>query len=268
MGIRMIVTDLDGTLLAPDSTISDRNLAAIAAARAAGMFVLAATGRSIVDVRMLPPTIAEVVVCSNGAVTYDAAGDKVLASRNLDPAIIAEFLATFEPLAPGVRFATLTNGGYDFRAGPGYLELMRPGDHGRNRAELVELPLAEMASEPAVKLVARHPEMSAEQLFELSRELAPLGVHPTTSGAPFLELAAAGISKASTLAQLAADRGIDPAEVVVFGDSANDVEMLSWAGHGVAMANGVPVALAVADEIAPANTEDGVAVVLERLLGI
>lgn len=268
MGVRMIVTDLDGTLLRPDKTISDRNLRAIEAAQAAGLFVLAATGRSIVDIKMLPDSIAGLVVCSNGAVTYDAIADRVLDARTLDQRAISQFMTAFEPLAPGTRYATLINGGYDFLAGPGYIELMRAGDHGRARDQLVELPLTELATHDAVKLVCRHPDIHVDRLYELCQQLAHVGVLPTTSGVPFVEMSAAGVSKASTLALLAAERGISAEDVVAFGDSANDAEMLQWAGHGVAMGNAVAATLELADEVAPTNAGDGVAVVLERLLGL
>ena len=79
-------------------------------------------------------------------------------------------------------------------------------------------------------------------------------------------MSAAGVSKATTLELLAAEHGFTADEVLAFGDSANDREMLDWAGHGVAVANGTAPVLAVADEIAPANTDDGVAVIIERLL--
>ena len=63
-------------------------------------------------------------------------------------------------------------------------------------------------------------------------------------------------------------RGISQRVVVVLGDSLNDAEMIRWAGLGVAMANADPAVQELADEVAPANTEDGVAVVIERLLGL
>lgn len=266
MPIRMIVTDLDGTLLRPDKTISPRTARALEAACEAGLFVLAATGRSIVDVGMLPPVIADLVVCSNGAVTYDAASDRVLAERTIAPEVLERFIAALDELAPGTRYAALVNGGYDLLPGPGYVDLMQPGDHGRDRATLTEVPLTEVTGQPAVKLVARQGTVHVDRLYELAQQVAHVGVLPTTSGVPFVEMSAAGVSKATTLAGLAADRGIDAGEVAVFGDSANDVEMLAWAGYAVAMGNAVPAAMAVADEVAPTNVEDGVAVVLERIL--
>jgi hydroxymethylpyrimidine pyrophosphatase-like HAD family hydrolase len=81
-----------------------------------------------------------------------------------------------------------------------------------------------------------------------------------------LEASAAGVSKASTLATLVADLGHGAEDVVAFGDMPNDIPMLAWSRHGVAVANAHPDVLAVADEVTSSNDDDGVAVVLERLL--
>jgi hydroxymethylpyrimidine pyrophosphatase-like HAD family hydrolase len=81
-----------------------------------------------------------------------------------------------------------------------------------------------------------------------------------------IEIMASGISKASTLAEVAAERGIGAEGVVAFGDMPNDLEMLRWAGRSYAMSDGHPEALDAADAVAPACGDDGVAQVLERLL--
>lgn len=267
MSIRMIVTDLDGTLLQPDKTVSERSVRAISAAQDAGIWVLAATGRAIIDMAtVLPPQLQELAVCSNGAVIYSASADQVLLERTISSTVIDTFCRAMAELVPGTRFGVLVNGGYDFHPGPGYLDLMEQGNHGRDKATLTEVSLAELAARPAVKLVARHAEVDVDELVVRCQELAHLGVLPTTSGVPFVEMSAAGVSKASTLDLLAVERGIGRDEVLVLGDSANDVEMIRWAGVGVAMANGVDAALAAADQTAPANTDDGVAVVIENLL--
>lgn len=92
------------------------------------------------------------------------------------------------------------------------------------------------------------------------------GLHITRSGAPFLEVQPAGADKATGLARLCEEFGFTSEQVIAFGDAPNDVSMLAWAGHSVAVAGACDEALAVADEVAPSNDEDAVAVVLERLL--
>jgi hypothetical protein len=85
-----------------------------------------------------------------------------------------------------------------------------------------------------------------------------------STGHGLIELSAPGVTKGTGLAQLAAELGVLPADVVAFGDMPNDLPMLEWAGSGVAMANAHPDVLGVADEITAPNSEDGLAMVLER----
>jgi hydroxymethylpyrimidine pyrophosphatase-like HAD family hydrolase len=80
-----------------------------------------------------------------------------------------------------------------------------------------------------------------------------------------LEISAAGVSKASALARLCRQRGIEREDVIAFGDMPNDLPMLAWAGHAVAVANAHPEVIAAADEVTASNDESGVALVLERL---
>ena len=107
---------------------------------------------------------------------------------------------------------------------------------------------------------------SPAELLAAARQLAVPGIHATTSGAPFLEVGRAGVTKASALERYCALRGIARTDVVVFGDNLNDLEMLRWAGLGVAMGNGEHEARVAADRVTLSNDEDGVAVVIEELL--
>ena len=99
--------------------------------------------------------------------------------------------------------------------------------------------------------------------------LVPLLVDPltvSTSGVQFVEVTGEGITKASALAHLCTDWGIDPAQVIAFGDNHNDAAMLTWAGHGVAMGNASIFATEAADEVIGTNAENAVAVFIESLL--
>ena len=87
----------------------------------------------------------------------------------------------------------------------------------------------------------------------------------STVGPALLELSAAGVSKATTLARLCAELGVDAADVVAFGDMPNDLPMLAWAGTAYAVANAHPSVLAAVERRAASNDEDGVAQVLEQL---
>ena len=110
------------------------------------------------------------------------------------------------------------------------------------------------------------PRLYAGRAHFLARGLGIDGFHATTSGAPFLEVGPVGVTKAAALARLCDRWCIDPADVVAFGDNLNDVEMLRFAGLGVAMGNAEPEAVAAADRVTLTNNEDGVAAVIETLL--
>ena len=120
---------------------------------------------------------------------------------------------------------------------------------------------------PMTKLLARLPAADLEHVLAVATELAGTEASTTLAGDAFVELAAPGVGKDAALAQLARDRGITAGEVVAFGDHLTDVGMLAWAGLGVAVANAHAATLAAADEITASNDDDGVALVLERLLG-
>src|SRR5690606_21796053 len=107
-----------------------------------------------------------------------------------------------------------------------------------------------------------------DELLRLGREVVP----PTTAsltqaGLGYVEICPPGVDKATGLAVVAESLGVDPAEVLVFGDMPNDAPMFAWAGWGrVAVANAHPSIRSLADELTLTNDEDGVAVFLDRLL--
>jgi hydroxymethylpyrimidine pyrophosphatase-like HAD family hydrolase len=124
-----------------------------------------------------------------------------------------------------------------------------------------------LLSAPAVKLMLRHHGFTADDLLGRALDLAAgLGefCHSNASD-PLLEISAPGVSKASTLARFCAGHGVEFHEVMAFGDMPNDVPMLNWAGHGVAVANAHADVLAAADEVTTGNDDAGVARVLERV---
>ena len=115
-------------------------------------------------------------------------------------------------------------------------------------------------------LIVRHPTMPIEDLWAITREIAGDAATATHSGAPFIEVSATGITKASALAHLCDRLGIAQSETIAIGDMPNDLPMLAWAGHSVAVANAHPEVRAAANEITASNEDDGVAQVLERLI--
>jgi hydroxymethylpyrimidine pyrophosphatase-like HAD family hydrolase len=128
-----------------------------------------------------------------------------------------------------------------------------------------EVPRAEVLGHPAVKLLVRHDTLTSTELAEAAADVLDHAVDVTFStDSGLIEISARGVTKASGLAEVCRRLDLEAADVVAFGDMPNDVAMLRWAGHGVAMANAHPSALEAADEVTAPNSEDGVAQVLER----
>ena len=114
-----------------------------------------------------------------------------------------------------------------------------------------------------------HRELPPEEFWgQVEGHVGHLGTTTWSSTFALVEISAVGVTKASTLATLAAELGIGPAEVIAFGDMPNDLPLLEWAGTSYAMANAHPTVLALADHVAPPNDEDGVAAVLTEVFGL
>jgi hydroxymethylpyrimidine pyrophosphatase-like HAD family hydrolase len=128
----------------------------------------------------------------------------------------------------------------------------------------------ELTSAPAVKLLARSAGHSdPDDFFRLvSHTLGELAEATHSSSSALVEISAAGVTKAAGLAWFCEQEGIAPHEVIAFGDMPNDIPLLTWAGHSVAMGNAHPAVREVADEVGATNDEDGVARYLSDLFKI
>ena len=258
----MVATDLDGTIVRSDGTISTRTVHALLAAERAGATVVLVTGR--------PPrwitTIAEqtdhhgIVICSNGAIVYDLEAEQILESTLIPVETVAKVVEVLSTALPDLGFAV--ENGFDVYRSHAYRG-------GWNIGPEVTLPAHDVdvvASYAAAKLLASHPDIAADELLVIARGLVGDLVEPTHSnGRGLIEMGPVGITKGTALAQLAAQRGIGREDVVAFGDMPNDLPMLAWAGSGYAMANAHADVLAAVDLVAKSNDEDGVALVLEQL---
>lgn len=262
---QVVATDLDGTLLRSDGTVSPRTRAALDRVQRAGALLVLVTGR---PPRWLPPVTAQIghrgqAVCANGAVVYDLASERVLRTYPLPGPAALRLVAALRERLPQVRFAVEAADG-EFGHEPGYRPRLAPAEA---RVAPVEWLLARG---PAVKLLARAPGTGSDDLLALAGAAgAGLPLTATHSSASaddgLLEVAAGGVTKASTLAELVGALGVSAAQVLAFGDMPNDVPLLTWAGWGVAVAGAHAAARAAADEVATGNDDDGVAAVLERL---
>ncbi|MCC9144211.1 MULTISPECIES: HAD family hydrolase [unclassified Arthrobacter] len=266
--VRLVASDMDGTIVGADNSISDRTVKAFRACIEAGIDVVFVTGR---PPRWLDPLRDRIghegtVICSNGAITYDLAADQVLSTSLLPLDQMFAAARIIRDLFPRAHFAAETVEGIHLEEGfaeAGSASLL---------GGIVPGPLEEsLEGQPGVaKFLARAQDISPDEFL---RRVAPVvaDLVETTHSAPrmpLLEMSRPGLNKAVTLAGYAARKGINAADTVAFGDMPNDIEMLDWAGRGYAMASGHPAARRAAGYTAPGFMEDGVAVILEQLLDV
>ncbi len=264
---KMVATDVDGTLIDHDERVTARTKAAVAALIADGVPFVLATGR---PPRWIDPVVdglgyAPLCVCGNGAVIYDSATDKVLASRTLDVPTLSWIADLAERALPGCGLAAERVGATahdavtpQFVSSPEYEHAwLNPDDTAVARHEVIDAP--------AIKMLIRLPGARSGTMLATLEPLVGARADITYStDHGLIELSAPGVTKASGLSSVAQRLGVEPSAIIAFGDMPNDVPMLRMAGHGVAMANAHEEAIAAADEVAAANSEDGVAQILER----
>jgi Cof subfamily protein (haloacid dehalogenase superfamily) len=204
--------------------------------------------------------VTGLAVCSNGAIIYDLADDAVVDRWPLGPDIVAQLVTDLRQAIPGIVFALE----YGLHSGREHAYPNPPREIPQQEVLLDDIFV--LARQSAVKLIAHHPEIPAEDLLEVAQNTAGALALATYSGVGFIEISAPGVHKAWALEKLCERLGVRAEEVVAFGDMPNDLPMLAWAGRGIAVANAHPAVLQQADEITLSNVEDGVAVVLEQLL--
>ena len=259
--IRLVATDLDGTLVRSDSTISERSRRTLLAAEDAGVIVVFVTGRPLRWAREVFGHVGGhgLAVISNGALVWAVHDDEPVMVR---PIPEDELLACAELLrrsVPGVSFAVETLAGIGLE--PGFMERYRVPD-GAARG-----PLESLVGTPVVKLLVRHEELDPQAFWRAADEVWDGRLTTTwSSSTTLLECSARHVTKASTLELVCAERGIDRGEVAAVGDMPNDLPMIEWAGLGCAVSNAHESVLAVADRVVPSNDDDGVAVLIESLL--
>lgn len=260
--VGMVATDLDGTVVRRDGTVSARTVAALAAVEDAGVPLVFVTGRpprwmrSVVDATGHRGT----AICAGGALVYDLHTETVLDRFLLDPALALEVVRRLRARMPSVVFAVERHESYAHERAY------------RMRWESGEVLTVDSAEElldaPIAKLLVRDETSAGDPMLALAREVLGDLVEVTHSNPQdcLLEISAPGVTKASTLAVLAERAGVQRAAVLAFGDQPNDLAMLQWAGTAYAVADAHPEVLAAVPRRAASVADDGVAIVLEQLL--
>ena len=262
---RAIATDLDGTLLGSDGKVSERTRRAVLAAEDAGFMVVIATGR---PPRWIAPIVDQLgdrglVVCANGASVYDPARHELVDLTELTAVVAGELVDDLEAAFPEAVLGVEQgfNFGVDDSIEGSEIEFMTA------IPDITVAPIRSFLDRPVTKLIMRMPHPAPEgtavrvQVVVGDRALV---THSTNES--FLELSHPSVHKAATVERLLERSGVAAAEVVAFGDMPNDLELVCWAGLGVAVANAHPLLREAADEVTASNDDDGVALVIERIL--
>jgi hypothetical protein len=262
-GIRLVATDLDGTLLTPEGIVSRRTVDAVAAARQAGIHVVPATGRPPQSVWDLAAAagLGPWGVCSNGAVLVDLERSEVTATDAFSAEEMGEIVEVVRKILPAARLAidnlscfTYETGFFESVVDWGDIDIATVAD------------IAGALDDGAIKLIIRQSGCSAPELIALVGDALAERVALTTSGLDWVDVGLPLVSKGSRLATVCEQLGVAATEVIAIGDNYNDLPMLAWAGTAMAVANAVPAVLAVADTVLASNADHGVAALLESLV--
>ncbi len=261
---KLIATDLDGTIVAHYGSISQRTIEAFHRAHELGIEIFFVTGR--------PPRWTQELrdnfsfghgILVNGAMHYEIYKQEVLEKWFMPVENQLQVTERLRTVIPNVAFAIDT--AHQFHREKRYEPKWDVGVDERPFDQIEEA-----MKEPVAKILARCAAQdftSDEMLAIANRELEGIAtVTHSNAWDSLLEISAAGVSKGSTLALLAARMGISAEEAVSFGDNPNDFSMLRWAGRSWAMADGHPEAKLHAKAIAAPHEDDGVAIEIEKLL--
>ncbi len=245
---RLVACDVDGTLVDRDGRMPTAVGEAIDLVLAAGVPVVLATGRSwhgvlpLVEEMGLPPGPS---VCSNGAVIVRYPPEEIVKAVTFDP---REVIRRVEQFAPGTLIAVE-------EIGRGY----RPNNHfpgGDLTGEMIIEDVEQLSAKPVTRIILRDPTRSDQDFVGLARHLGLDGVTYFVGWSAWLDIAPAGVNKATALAEVAAGLGLSAADVLAFGDGRNDIEMLRWAGRGVAIGD-APAEVQEAADAVSVPFEDG-----------
>lgn len=260
---RLVASDIDGTLITSERTLSPRTLDVLG--RLPVPLVLV-TGRPLRWLQQLYDQLPAPLpaVCANGAVIYDPERDEVLRAQPLDAEILIDVIKSLRDEVPDVSLAVEVEDGRAFL----HEDTWTIRWEHDNQVRVIASP-DELTAAPAVKLLARSASADPDDFLELiSRTLGGRAEATRSSSSALVEISAAGVTKAAGLAWFCERHGVTADQVVAFGDMPNDLPLLSWAGHGVAVGNAHPALRAIADEVTSTNDADGVAVYLESLFNL
>jgi HAD superfamily hydrolase (TIGR01484 family) len=265
---KLVALDIDGTLLkwiegagTTHEEIAPAVGDAVRRARDAGCHVVLASGRSphgmapVADMLELYLDHSEPlwIVASNGAVVFRYPHVEVVMEETFDAAPAVKAVLQRHPSA----LVAVEERGVGYRVSSEF-------PTGELSGEMILTDVDELVSAPVSRVIIRDPDATADDFVALARELGLHGTDYVVGWTAWLDLAPVGVSKASGLAYVAEQLGVDAADVLAVGDGRNDIEMLQWAGRGVAMGQSVQQVRDAADDVTDPVGDDGAAVELGR----
>jgi HAD superfamily hydrolase (TIGR01484 family) len=255
----LVALDVDGTVVDRNGGLPEVVGAAIKSVVAAGVPVVLSTGRSwhstrdLVEQLGLPPGPT---VCSNGAVIVTYPPEKIVKAITFDP---REVIDRVEDFAPGTLIAVE-------EIGRGYrLNNHFPDDD--LTGEMIIQDAAQLGAQPVTRVILRDPTRSSEDFIALAQHLGLRGVTYFVGWSAWLDIAPEGVNKATALAEVASGLAVPPERVLAFGDGRNDIEMLRWAGRGVAIGDAPSEVQQAADVVTDLFADGGPVAELRRWFG-
>ena len=261
---KLIATDLDGTIVHHNGTITQRTIDAFTRARDLGVHIYFVTGRP-------PRWMNEIrdafgfgnAICANGAILYDLMSSKVLEQWLMPKENQLEVVKRLRKHLPGIYFAVEYDDEFHRE-----IKYTTKWDIGLDNVGVEDI--VKKIDQPAFKMLGRcaKNEFTSDQMLEIAtRELDGIAnITHSNSSESLIEISALGVSKGQTLAKMAERAGLTSEDCVTFGDNPNDFSMLQWCARSYAMIDGHHAGPANAKDVAPPHNQDGVAIIIEKLL--
>lgn len=262
---KLIALDLDGTIVGRDLAISQRCKAAIRSAEESGVRVTIASGRMLKSTLRYARELGvrTPIICYQGAMTADPVTGEIMWHRPVPLDLAHEVVSTFK--SKNVHVNVYVND--ELYVDHITREVERYAKLSIVEAHAVGDLLAFLRSEPT-KIVAIGDMPVIDALTETLEQHYDSRLYITKSFPTYLEVAHRDCSKGQALARLAGNLGIAREEIIAIGDNPNDLDMIQWAGLGVAMGNGAAEVRAIADWVTGTIEESGAAQAIEKALGL